>query len=252
MTLIDHPWLIFLLSMLVFSASAWLGTTMRQPSSDVLPEDREDFGVVLAAALTLLGLIIGFTFSMAISRYDQRKNYEEAEANAIGTEYARADLLAAEGAATLRRHLKDYTALRLKFYSATDREPVKDINAETTRLQQTLWSDVKFAGQSQPNPMMALLVAGMNDVLNSQGYTQAAWWNRIPMAAWALMATIAAVCNMMLGYSIRARGTGRPVRYLLPFVLSVSFFLIGDIDSPRGGIIRVVPQNLASLADSLQ
>ena len=92
----------------------------------------------------------------------------------------------------------------------------------------------------------------MNDVLNSQGYTQAAWWNRIPMAAWALMASIAAVCNMMLGYHIRARGTGRLVRYLLPFVLSVSFFVIGDIDSPRGGIIRLVPQNLGSLAESLQ
>ena len=54
---------------------------------------------VLAATLTLLGLIIGFSFSMAISRYDQRKNYEEAEANAIGTEYVRADLLPAADAA---------------------------------------------------------------------------------------------------------------------------------------------------------
>ena len=144
----------------VFSLSAWLGTALRQPQNRVLPEDREDFGVVLAAALTLLGLIIGFTFSMAISRYDLRKNYEEAEANAIGTEYTRADLLAAEGAATLRRHLKDYTDLRLKFYGATDRETLKDINAATNRLQQSLWSDVKSAAQSQPNPITALVIAG--------------------------------------------------------------------------------------------
>ena len=63
---------------------------------------REDFGFILAATLTLLGLIIGFSFSMATSRYDQRKNYEEAEANAIGTEYVRADLLPAADAATVR------------------------------------------------------------------------------------------------------------------------------------------------------
>ena len=55
----------------------------------------EHFGIILAATLTLLGLVIGFTFSMAINRYNLRKNYEEAEANAIGTEFLRADLLPA-------------------------------------------------------------------------------------------------------------------------------------------------------------
>jgi hypothetical protein len=45
---------------------------------------RKDFGVILAATQTLLALIIGFTFSMALDRYDQRKIYEEEEANAIG------------------------------------------------------------------------------------------------------------------------------------------------------------------------
>jgi hypothetical protein len=68
-----------------------------------LEEDiREDFGVIQTATLTLLGLIIGFTFSMAVGRYEQRKNYEEAEANAIGTEYVRADLLPGADAARVR------------------------------------------------------------------------------------------------------------------------------------------------------
>ena len=67
--------------------------------------EREDFGVVQAATLTLLGLIIGFSFSMAIGRYDQRKNYEEAEANAIGTEYVRAGLLPAADATKVRAQL---------------------------------------------------------------------------------------------------------------------------------------------------
>jgi hypothetical protein len=63
---------------------------------------REDFGVIQSATLTLLGLIIGFTFSMAIGRYEQCKNYEEAEANAIGTEYVRADRLPGAAAACVR------------------------------------------------------------------------------------------------------------------------------------------------------
>ena len=80
---------------------------------------RSDFGVVQAATLTLLGLIIGFSFSMATGRYDLRKGYEESEANAIGTEYVRADLLPpAEEGPRMKALLREYTAQRLRFYSS--------------------------------------------------------------------------------------------------------------------------------------
>src|SRR5882672_6769155 len=78
---------------------------------------RPDFSVILAASLTLLGLIIGFSFSMATARYDMRKTYEEAEANAIGTEYVRADLLGPAEASQLRGLLKQYTELRIQAYT---------------------------------------------------------------------------------------------------------------------------------------
>jgi hypothetical protein len=91
----------------------------------------------------------------------------------------------------------------------------------------------------------------MNDVLNSQGYTQAAWWNRIPHAAWGLMALIAIWCNLMVGYGAR-NSKGRNILLLiLPLVLSIAFLLIADIDSPRGGLIHVAPQNLLSVSESL-
>lgn len=64
-----------------------------------LPEqERYGFGVVLGATLTLLGVLDGFRFSMAVSRYDQRRNDEEVEANAISTVYGRADQLSANDA----------------------------------------------------------------------------------------------------------------------------------------------------------
>ena len=85
----------------------------------------------------------------------------------------------------------------------------------------------------------------MNDVLNSEGYTQAAWWNRIPVAAWALMFGIALFCNGLLGFG--ARRMEARLFMVLPLVVAISFFLIADIDSPRGGVIRVHPQNLVSL-----
>jgi hypothetical protein len=103
-----------------------------------------------------------------------------------------------------------------------------------------------------PDPILALVVSGMNDVLNSQGYTQAAWLNRIPVAAWALMGVVAIVCNAMIGYGGRRPRLRSLLLLILPLVVSISFFLIADIDSPRGGVIRVSPQNLLALAESLR
>jgi len=97
--------------------------------------------------------------------------------------------------------------------------------------------------------LVGLAVSGMNDVLNAQGYTQAAWWNRIPVAAWGLMTTIAICCNWLIGFG--ARQTDRRTLLILPIAISIAFFLISDIDSPHGGTIRVHPHNLSSLSQSL-
>ena len=212
---------------------------------------REDFSVILSATLTLLGLLIGFSFSMAISRYDERKNYEEAEANAIGTEYVRADLLPTADAAKVRELLRKYTDQRILFYKTRDNNELLQINARTAQLQSELWSAVRGPAASQPTPVVALAISGMNDVLNSQGYTQAAWWNRIPFAAWGMMAAIAICANLLVGYGARKAAAQGVLAFVLPLVVSIAFLLIADIDSPRGGIVRVAPQNLVSFAQSL-
>src|SRR5277367_2900344 len=96
--LTDHPVLLFAVSFLTLWLAARLGASVLRRRVKLEKDVREDFGTVLTTTLTLSGLIIGFTFSMAIGRYEQRKNYEEAEANAIGTEYVRADLMPEPGA----------------------------------------------------------------------------------------------------------------------------------------------------------
>jgi hypothetical protein len=82
----------------------------------------------------------------------------------------------------------------------------------------------------------------MNDVLNSQGFTQAAWLNRIPVTAWILMTLIAIFCNLLVGYGEPHDGV-LPL-FVLPLIVSVSLFLIADMDSPRTGVIRILPVNL--------
>jgi hypothetical protein len=246
----NYPVIVFLSSVFVLWLSIRCGVALSKRRT--LEEGaRADFDLLLGATLTLLGLIIGFSFSMSINRYDQRKNYEEAEANAIGTEYVRADLLPADAAAKIRALLATYTDERILFYTTRDPSELQRVNLHVAQLQNQLWAAVVPAAEAQPTPVIALTVAGMNDVLNSQGYTQAAWWNRIPLAAWCLLAAIAICCSTLVGYgSHRVKGSGILI-LILPVIVSISFLLIADIDSPRGGMIRVTPLNLQALAGSL-
>jgi hypothetical protein len=251
-TLIRSPFVVAAFSMLLMWLSARIGTLLRTRHPNLESDARQDLDLITAATLTLLGLIIGFSFSMAISRYDQRKACEESEANAIGTEYVRTGVLPAADGLKVRGLLKAYLDQRVLFYTTRDSEELRLIAGKTTQLQNDLWTAVQAPAMAQQTPVVALALSGMNDVLNSQGYTQAAWWNRIPIAAWGLMIAIAICSNLLIGYGRRRVKAGDFELLVLPLVLAIAFFLVGDIDSPRRGIIRVSPQNLVSLVQSLQ
>jgi hypothetical protein len=249
MDALDSPFVVLAVALVAQWLAAYVGDVARKSMRPLKEEERADVDLVRTAALTLLGLVIGFSFAMAVSRYDQRKTFEEAEANAIGTEYVRADLLPAADAAKVRELLRRYLDQRVAFYLVRDRDQLAQINAEVAKLQAELWSTVVGAVTPQRTALDALVVSGMNDVLNAQGYTQAAWWNRIPVAAWGLMGLVAISCNLLFGYGERRRSA---LALVLPIIVSISFFLIADIDSPRAGVIRVAPQNLVALSQTMK
>jgi hypothetical protein len=89
---------------------------------------------------------------MAISRYDQRKTYEEAEANAIGTEYFRADLLPSADGTNVRALLRKYLEQRISFYETGNENALRQIDATTARMQTELWSAVEVPAVKQPTP----------------------------------------------------------------------------------------------------
>jgi hypothetical protein len=242
----------FLVSFAALCACAWFGAMVLARYFVGGKEARDDLRTVLAACLTLLGLIVGFSFSMAVSRYDLRKSFEAAETSTIATEYARAQLLQPADARQIRQLLVSYLAVRVSFFTNHEPGRVQKLNDQAAALQGQMWTAVTAHATEQPNPLTALVVSGMNDVINSQGDTQAAWWNRIPSEAWALMGVIAILCNVMLGYSageLKRRGS----LFVLPLVTAIAFFLIADIDSPAGGgMIHVTPQNLLSLQQQLR
>ena len=121
MSSLDSPFVVFAIALAAQGLAVYAARLFREKAKPLGEDRRKDFDVIQAATLTLLALIIGFSFSMAITRYDQRKNYEEAEANAIGTEYLRADLLSTEDAVRARDLLRKYLAWRIAFYQARNK-----------------------------------------------------------------------------------------------------------------------------------
>lgn len=249
--LISHPAVLFLVMLVLLTASAALGALVLRRRKPIAADAREDFNLVQGATLTLLALLIGFTLSMAVGRYDQRKNLEEEEANAIGTEYLRADLIEGPDTARVKALLARYLDQRLLYYRTRDADQLAEIATATAQIENEMWLLAHNVAREKPTPIGALVVSGMNDVINSQGYAEAAWLNRIPVSAWSLMVVIAFLSTLMQGYGCRT-DSSKAVLFFLPLTVSLSLTLISDIDSPRGGLIRVAPQNLMSLAASMQ
>ncbi|MFM2029869.1 MAG: hypothetical protein RL517_1060 [Pseudomonadota bacterium] len=247
----DSPLIVFGLTVVVLSGSVWFGNAVLSKYRTKDTETSADLGIIQTATLTLLGLIIGFTFSMAIARYDMRQTYEESEANAIGTEFLRADLLPSKNAEAVKSLLNNYLDQRILFYSKQNQETAKQITQRTIELEGALWNEILPIARTQSSPTIALVVSGMNDVINSHGYTQAAWWNRIPAAAWWLMAAIAIGANVLVGFGARNFKRNIGLFMIFPMMVSIAFFLIADIDSPRGGVIRIDPRNLLDLKHNI-
>ena len=81
--------LVFGVIMGVTALGAFVGRRMRHVSETLT----EPFGVLQAAMLGVVGLILAFGLSLAVTRYEDRRASVVTEANAIGTAFLRAQTL---------------------------------------------------------------------------------------------------------------------------------------------------------------
>jgi hypothetical protein len=151
-------------------------------------------------------------------------------------------------AANARSALKRYLDLRIQYYVTTDPGELARISAERAKLEADLWAAMRSQSEASPTAITMLVAWGLNDVFNSTDATAAAWLDRIPPPAWSLLVLIALGANVTLGFGLKRFNA---LLLVVPLAASVSFFLIADIDSPRGGVVRVAPENLDRLAASL-
>jgi hypothetical protein len=247
--LADHPVVFFVTTLTLLIVSARVGVAARAHGHALTSTDRAEFDLVRNAMFTLLGLMVGFAISMAVSRYDLRKSYEEAEANAIGTEYLRLDLMPPATTTAARALLRTYVDERIAFYRDRDPNREEKTDAATMETMNALWAAIAPEARTRQTPTDALVASGMNDILNSQGYTLAAWRNRLPVEVWMLLLLIAAGCNFLIGFGAERLS---PVTHaILPVTAALAFLLIADVEGPRNGFVQVEPVNLDDIATAM-
>jgi hypothetical protein len=156
--MIDHPRVLSIATTVLMWLTAVLGVWLRRRFHSESADDKDSYGFVVTATLTLLGLIIGFTFSMAATRYDQRRLFEENEANAIGTEFVRLDLLPADVARMEKHLLRQYLDRRIDFYDLDYGAHFSAVEKSCAKLQNAMWQGLLAPVTGQPNAVTALAV----------------------------------------------------------------------------------------------
>jgi len=156
-----------------------LGLRMRVRTDEA---NRTHVNALQAALLGLLALLLGFTFAMAVSRFDTRKSLVLAEANAIGTVGLRASLLPPAERLPFLSDLRDYVDARLMFYDAgTDKQRIDASISRTTKIQNQLWTIAAAAAAGESNSIpFGLLLQSLNELFDLAEQRQVALENRVP------------------------------------------------------------------------
>jgi hypothetical protein len=198
-------------------------------------------GAVEASIFGLLGLLIAFTFSGAADRFDGRRVLITEEANAIGTAWARLDLLSADDQATLREDFRRYLDERLGFYSKLPDEAAAAPYLERAhRHEAKIWTDaVEAAPRGVPGVVMLLLPA-LNQMFDVAEERKAALITHPPLPIYGLLMCLSLICSGLAGHHAAASARHPLVLPLLfSGVSALSIYVILDLEYPRAGLIRI-------------
>lgn len=239
----------FVLSLFVLCLGTLLGLRLQKQRARQ-NEEANSLKTIEGAVLALLGLLLGFTFSMSVSRYDQRRQLEVEEANAIGTTWLRTTLLLEPARSAEQTLLRQYVPARQGFFAAgTSRVEVDRSLARSGVLQAQMWKVASEAAQAERDPVTALFLASLNEAIDAAEKRTAAFENRIPVSAWIMLLFVGFSGSVLVGVGLQTRS--RLLLLVLPVVVATALVEIRDLDSPRSGFIHVDQHSMERLAEEI-
>jgi hypothetical protein len=203
--------------------------------------------------LGVLGLLLGFTFAMEVSLYQNRRDLILQEANSIGTTFLRASLLPETQQASVQDLLRRYVNVRLDFYKAgNDVAKQDDAEQGAAEIQRKLWAHAVQASKESPSPIVATFINSLNETIDLDATRLHAFRTRVPGPVWLLVLAVAIGGCCATGYGAGSSGARSSFsNAALPLLIAVVITLIADIGGPHGGLIRINQQPLLDLQTSL-
>ena len=245
----DYPlWPIFLVGVVLMLACGEIG---HRVGRRIGVRGGDDIGTLEGAILGLLALMIGFTFAMALTLYEKRRDAVLLEANAIGTAALRARLLPAPHNAEMLKLLRDYIQIRL---DVTQHVPSPaELAAAVERsnaIQETLWQKAKVLAAKE-NAMVptGLFIQSLNETFDAQEHRLTVLRYRVPDEVLLALYGVAAIASAFAGYAsgLKAKRWRIPV-YVMSVLVAAVILLIQDLESPATGFITIDQKPMISTA----
>lgn len=216
---------------------------------------KSELTTLQGAMVGLLALLLAFSFAMAESRFETRRQLVLEEANAIGTTYLRSQALAEPYQTKVATLLRQYVAGRLEYYAAgIDPEKLEEVNRQTNQLQKELWTQAMDAINKDTHSIPAgLFISSLNEVIDLHTKRDIARQNHVPEAVLLLLFLVAILAMGIVGFGCGI-GDWRnlSVTVTMSLIITLVILVIMDLDRPRRGFIRVSQQSMINLQDSIE
>jgi hypothetical protein len=251
------PRLICLVLMGVLVVASEIGYWVKKQGMKDAPGsiEKADTALIIGAVLTLLALLLGFTFAMSEGRFETRRQLVIEEANSIGTTYLRAKTLPEPRSSEMQKLLRQYTALRVEIAGgdADDPEKLRGMDDRTKELHNLLWSHAATLARESPSPVTALFLQTLNEMIDLHTKRLAAFRSHVPFSIYQVLFVISTIVLWLAGYHFGShRPRARILTTLLAFIVVAVMWLIMDLDQPSRGAIRTSQQSLLDLHQDLR
>jgi hypothetical protein len=211
--------------------------------------EKGDIALILGAVLTLLALLLGFTYAMSQARYDARRQLVVDQANAIGTTYLRAKTLPEPRSSEIQKLLHRYVAIRIETSRAMDDDPekIRERGDRTKELHDLLWAHAASLAREYPDPVTAIFLQTLNDTIDLYSKRLAAFRNRVPLSIYLVLFVVSVITLWLVGYYFRQKQGGRILTMVITVLLVSVMWLIMDLDHPVRGVIKTDQRALFDL-----
>jgi hypothetical protein len=211
---------------------------------------KEPNTAIEGALFALFGLLLAFTFSGAMSRYDDHRHLVIEEANHIGTAYLRIDLLPAASQPPLRQLFREYAQVRAHRFEEVAVSP-QSIQAahDTDRLQEEIWTrSVAASDFASTNPQGSpdaakLLLPAINSMIDTGAMRKNAYDMHPPAVVFILLYVLAAGCALLAGFSSPRARRNWFYMVVFAFIISATIYATLDIEYPRLGLVHITTQD---------